>query len=307
VLDRLGATPLEPGDELFAAALATGLARRSGDSAALGAAFARGRTALIRHPVDLYLLRQLGELAVAAALLDERETIAPHVDQAWTLLAKLDEPPLWTVPLHWSELHADLAAGDLEAAQRRAKVLSALPARYAKSFAVAAAGWLRVARGDVDPDAVRAAAIGLHHAGLTADGAQLAASASVRTTDRKDAAALMAFARNLSDSTGQEPAPPAEPTPAGTEPADGEPTVEPAAEVAATPLLSERELEVGRLILAGLTHKQIGARLFISAKTVEHHVARMRNRLGADGRNELFGMLRNLIGDTPQPVDTTSR
>jgi DNA-binding CsgD family transcriptional regulator len=126
----------------------------------------------------------------------------------------------------------------------------------------------------------------------------------VRTTDRKDAAALMAFARNLSDSTGQEPAPPAaEPAPAGTDPAG----IEPAAEVAAAPLLSERELEVGRLILAGLTHKQIGARLFISAKTVEHHVARMRNRLGADGRNELFGMLRNLIGDTAQPVDTTTR
>ncbi|MGH2950223.1 MAG: response regulator transcription factor, partial [Solirubrobacteraceae bacterium] len=303
VLDRLGATPLEPGDELFAAALATGLARRSGDSAALGAAFARGRTALIRHPVDLYLLRQLGELAVAAALLDERETIAPHLDQAWTLLAKLGEPPLWTVPLHWSELHADLAAGDLEAAQRRAKVLSVMPPRYAKSFAVAAAGWLRVARGDVDPDDVRAAAVGLHHAGLTADGAQLAASASVRTTDRKDAAALMAFARNLSDSTSQERPPATEPAPTGTEPAD----VEPTAEVAATPLLSERELEVGRLILAGLTHKQIGARLFISAKTVEHHVARMRNRLGADGRNELFGMLRNLIGDTAQPVDTASR
>jgi DNA-binding NarL/FixJ family response regulator len=63
------------------------------------------------------------------------------------------------------------------------------------------------------------------------------------------------------------------------------------------PLLSERELEVGRLILAGLTHKQIGARLFISAKTVEHHVARMKSRLGADGRNELFGRLRKLFED----------
>jgi hypothetical protein len=28
----------------------------------------------------------------------------------------------------------------------------------------------------------------------------------------------------------------------------------------------------------------------------------MRNRLGADGRNELFGMLRTLIGDAPQPA-----
>ncbi len=169
--------------------------------------------------------------------------------------------------------------------------------RHAKAFAAAAACWLRVARGDVDPDEVRAAAMRLHHAGLTADGAQLAASASVRTADRKDGAGLMAFARNLSDTP--EPAAPAdEPAPADSaDLADG-----PAP--AAAPLLSERELEVGRLILAGLTHKQIGARLFISAKTVEHHVARMRNRLGADGRNELFGMLRTLIGESTQPAPT---
>jgi DNA-binding NarL/FixJ family response regulator len=153
-----------------------------------------------------------------------------------------------------------------------------------------------VARGDVDADEVRAAAIGLQQAGLAADGAQLAAAASVRTADRKAGAGLLAFARNLSDTTGFEPAPPAppaEPGPAEEAPAEAEP---------AASLLSEREIEVGRLILAGLTHKQIGARLFISAKTVEHHVARMRNRLGADGRNELFGMLRGLIGDAPQPA-----
>jgi DNA-binding NarL/FixJ family response regulator len=94
--------------------------------------------------------------------------------------------------------------------------------------------------------------------------------------------------------TGHEPAPAAE------ESAPADPVPPPAA---AAPLLSERELEVGRLVLAGLTHKQIGARLFISAKTVEHHVARMRNRLGADGRNELFGMLRTLIGEPARPAD----
>lgn len=300
VLDRVGAAPLEPGDELLAAALATGLARRSGDSAALAAAFARGRTALIRHPVDLYLLRPLGELAVAAAILDERESIAPHLAQAWALLDKLGDPPLWTVALHWSELQADLAALDVESADRRAKALAAVPTRHAKAFAAAAACWTEVARGTVDPAEVRAAAIGLQHAGLAADGAQLAASASVRTADRKEGAGLMAFARNLSDNTGFEPAPPSTPAqvPASA-PEDAEPAPDPEP-TAAAPLLSERELEVGRLILAGLTHKQIGARLFISAKTVEHHVARMRNRLGADGRNELFGMLRTLIDDTQQ-------
>jgi DNA-binding NarL/FixJ family response regulator len=89
----------------------------------------------------------------------------------------------------------------------------------------------------------------------------------------------MATARSLSDTVMAAPTP--EPTQTPEHPA----------------LLSERELEVGRLVLAGLTHKQIGARLFISAKTVEHHVARMKTRLGADGRNELFNRLRKLLAE----------
>jgi DNA-binding CsgD family transcriptional regulator len=151
------------------------------------------------------------------------------------------------------------------------------------------------------PEDVRAAAVGLQHAGLTWDGARLAAAAA-QAGDRKDGAALMAFARNLSDSAGalREHAdpPPAEPADIGEDDVRGEP-----ARAVAVPQLSKRELEVGRLILAGLTHKQIGARLFISAKTVEHHVARMRNRLGADGRNELFGRLRTLIGEAGTAED----
>ncbi len=304
VLDRVGATPLAPENELLAAILATGLARRSGDSAALASTFARARTALIRHPVGLYLVRPLGELAVAAALLHERESVAPHLDQAWALLAKLGDPPLWTVPLHWSELHAELATGDLDAVRRRSTALSAQAARsrHAVRFADAAACWLRVAGGeDCRPDEIRTAAIGLHNVGHAWDGAQLAAAAALQAVDRKNGAALMAFARNLSDNAGTTRAH-TNPLPAD-EPADA--AEESRTEPATVPQLSERELEVGRLILAGLTHKQIGARLFISAKTVEHHVARMRNRLGVDGRNELFGMLRLFLGEadrTPEPT-----
>ena len=57
-------------------------------------------------------------------------------------------------------------------------------------------------------------------------------------------------------------------------------------------MLSEREREVAALVVQGLTYKEIGERLFISAKTVEHHVARMRQRLGVTGRGELFAQLR---------------
>jgi len=65
-------------------------------------------------------------------------------------------------------------------------------------------------------------------------------------------------------------------------------------------ILSDREREVAALVLAGLTYKQVGDRLFISAKTVEHHVARMRQKLGATSRAELFDQLRQLVRPDPQ-------
>jgi DNA-binding CsgD family transcriptional regulator len=60
--------------------------------------------------------------------------------------------------------------------------------------------------------------------------------------------------------------------------------------------LSERELQVAELVVSGMTYKDVGDRLFISAKTVEHHVARMRQRLGASSRSELLSQLRTLVG-----------
>jgi DNA-binding CsgD family transcriptional regulator len=61
--------------------------------------------------------------------------------------------------------------------------------------------------------------------------------------------------------------------------------------------LSERELEVARLVLAGRTYREIGAQLYISPKTVEHHVARIRTKLGATTRAEFVAALRDLLGE----------
>ena len=59
--------------------------------------------------------------------------------------------------------------------------------------------------------------------------------------------------------------------------------------------LSEREREVAELLLLGMPYRDIGAQLFISAKTVEHHVARIRRRLGAESRSEMLSMLRTML------------
>ena len=59
--------------------------------------------------------------------------------------------------------------------------------------------------------------------------------------------------------------------------------------------LSDREREVAELLLLGMPYRDIGAQLFISAKTVEHHVARIRRRLGAESRSEMLSMLRAML------------
>ena len=59
--------------------------------------------------------------------------------------------------------------------------------------------------------------------------------------------------------------------------------------------LSDREREVAELLLLGMPYRDIGAQLFISAKTVEHHVARIRRRLGAESRSEMLSMLRAIL------------
>src|SRR4029078_3979204 len=59
--------------------------------------------------------------------------------------------------------------------------------------------------------------------------------------------------------------------------------------------LSDLEREVADLLLLGMPYRDIGTQLFISAKTVEHHVARIRRRLGAESRSEMLSMLRALV------------
>jgi DNA-binding CsgD family transcriptional regulator len=56
-------------------------------------------------------------------------------------------------------------------------------------------------------------------------------------------------------------------------------------------LLRQRETEVARLVADGLSNKEIGARLFISERTVESHVRNIMNKLGFNARSQIAGWM----------------
>jgi DNA-binding CsgD family transcriptional regulator len=56
---------------------------------------------------------------------------------------------------------------------------------------------------------------------------------------------------------------------------------------AAAGVLARREADVARLVAGGLTNKQIGARLFISERTVDSHVRSILNKLGFSSRAQI--------------------
>ena len=285
--------PLESRDLLFATALELGIARRNSDLGALQRGWGHALEAVVRHPVDLFTLLPLGELAIVGARLGDLDRLAPHLHRARSLLARLGDPPLWSAPLHWSGLHAAILTEEPAVADDHvAALLAAAPhSRYAAVVAAAAASWVDVLRGVVDPVRVEAAARGLHDAGLCWDGARLAGQAAIRTSDRRAMTALLDCARMLQGRPAGNRA--------GQRPGGGDGPVADALTTPAAHRLSDREREVAELVLAGLTYREIGDRLFISAKTVEHHVARMRSRLNCANRAELLALLRTIVAHRP--------
>jgi DNA-binding CsgD family transcriptional regulator len=242
---------------------------------ALRRIWAQACDAVVRHPVDLFTILPLSEFAVAAAKLGDESRLVPHLRDAHALAARLGDPALWVTPLHWSGLQAAIVAEQPEEAAQHVAALAGNQSRFGHAIAEAAQCWLDVVAGKVDPVRAEAAARGLHDAGMWWDGSRLAGQAAIRTADRKAMVTLLDCARELQ---GRQAA--ADPTPPS----------------ASQSPLSEREHEVANLVLQGMTYKQVGDQLFISAKTVEHHMARMRQRLGASSRSELLTQLRGLTG-----------
>jgi DNA-binding CsgD family transcriptional regulator len=160
---------------------------------------------------------------------------------------------------------------------------------FARALATAGRTWLRVLANHVDVDEVTAAARSLAQYGLGWDATRLASQAALQTPDGRVSGAMLQLARDLKLAvTGQDDEFDA--------PAAVTSVPRSASSMPPSSRLSDREREVAELLLQGLPYRDIGSQLFISAKTVEHHVARIRRRLGAESRSELLSMLRATLG-----------
>ncbi|REJ05314.1 LuxR family transcriptional regulator [Microbacterium bovistercoris] len=278
---------LSPRDQLLARALRVAIARRYESAAGLEAAWQEARGSILRTEIDLFLVHPLSELATAAARVGDADRVRPALERALSITADLGSPSLWTCQLHWAGIQRGILLNAPESLAPHAKALVAASAADPVAAAMARAGrvWTSVLAGKVDPDAVEAAAQGLSAAGMRWDAARLAGHGAARSSDRRIAARLLACAREL------HPADESRRVAATTgEAASGE--------VAAVPteMLSEREIEVARMVLDGKTYAEIGETIFISPRTVEHHIAHIRQRLGATSRSDVLDKLRVLLG-----------
>ena len=276
-------------DALWAAALNTAIARRSGDGGAVQKHWYAAMEVLAEYSVDLFSLLPLGELWVAAARMRQVDRLQHTLDEAFALLASLGDPVLWSVPLHWAGVHAGILANSPEAVAPHGHALTAAAGHstFAKALAGAGRTWLRVLANHVDIDEVTSAARSLSQFGLTWDATRLAGQAALQTPDGRVSGAMLQLARDLKLTTAVDDGPGVESAPAASAPT-GSPRQQ-------SSRLSDREREVAELLLLGMPYRDIGSQLFISAKTVEHHVARIRRRLGAESRSEMLSMLRAML------------
>ncbi|HWI31684.1 MAG TPA: helix-turn-helix transcriptional regulator [Microbacterium sp.] len=278
--------PLSPRERLLADAIDVASARRYGDTAALTTAWRAARESIIRAEFDLFSILPLGEFVVTAARTGDTARVRPHFERLLEQTQRLGTASAWSAHVHWAGIQQGMLLnrpGDLKPHARQL-VASAPHNRLASMMAQAGRVWTDALAGHVDPAAVEQAAYGLASVGLAWDGARLAGHGAARTDDRRQISRLLACARHL------HPRDEAHRTPES----DGA-----AAPVAprTNAVLSHREHEVAILVLQGKTYAEIGETIFISPRTAEHHIARIRRRLGATSRSDLIAKLRLVVDD----------
>lgn len=283
--------------DLVSLAVDAALARRNGDVAAAGVVSRSLPRLLSSLQVDLLNLDASTELLLVARRFGPPSVAEEFEAAIEAFLSGIAWAPAWTARWHWARLEGAISAGAAvdgleQPAAALAAIADVLPGLSV--LADAAEVWVQVLSGRPDAERIDMAVKNLRTSGHVWEAAQLAGQAAIRVEDANLAKALLGQARALrgggagsaaatAGAVAAEAGRPAAKAASGRD--DGGGSVTPAG-------LSEREVEVARLVLNGLTHKAIGATLYISPKTVEHHVAHIRQKLGATNRAEFLAALR---------------
>lgn len=275
--------PATARDRLLVNVLRVAMVRRDDKPADLVMAWQAPRDSLLRTRFDLYTFPLLAEVIVCAIRADDADLIESHFADALTIDKRLGTPHLWSAHIHWAGIQRAilLSRPDSLAPHAHALLAAATSNPLAARMAQAGRVWTAIMTGTIDPELIEEAAFGLGSVGLAWDGARMAAHGAHRTKDRRIASRLLACARELHPHEDADPS-------SAPQPPD-------AAEPSTNGGLSSREREVAVLMLQGKTYAEIGETIFISPRTAEHHIARIRRRLGATSRSDLITKLRVIL------------
>lgn len=291
-------TPASPRDEFLHQTVQVSLARRYQDLAALEAAWAAAIEGVRHFDADVYTLLPLGALLCAAARVGDATTLASNFAQGLGLLEELGSPPLWSLHLRWAAVQQGILLDrpELLGPHATALVAASRGCRVAEVMSHAGGVWVAVLGGSVDADQVEDAAQQLATIGLAWDGARLAANGAGRSDDRRVSARLLTVARRL------------HPTADDARRADPAASATPEAPSAVHELgLTGRELDVAVLILQGKTYAEIGETIFVSPRTVEHHVSHIKRRLSVTSRSDMIAKLRLIVQSEGQRLPSEQR
>ncbi len=268
-------------DRLLLASVEAAIARRSGDTTRLRSAWRRAEEALIRPSVSWLLVDPMAELLAAGARVGDTRRVTPIVEALAAQGLGLPEAGPGPAGAHWLRLQVAIASEDPTTVTDAAEAMASLATSDPRSLARAEAAsiWSAIAgvdgaRGPVTEDEVVGVSERLSEIGDRWEASRVLGQAALDEPDPKAARRLLELARV-----------------AATDQVD-----ESAGDGLSALGLSEREAEVALLVVEGRTHKEVGAQLFISPKTVEHHVAKIRQKVGASSRAELLSIIREAVG-----------
>ncbi len=276
VIDELGETMLSPRERWIRAAVNCAIAIRDSEPGGLEAAAAGASVALAGRTADLFDLELLGEIAATLARVGA-STVDDVLRSQDVLVERLGRPLHLDFDLAWIRLCATLATDDAESLANAARLVMdhVDPPPHQEAVVAVARAVVGCLDGDVDADAVVVLAGRLAALGRVHEAARLCGTAAVHATDEATTRRLLKQSRDWRARRAR---------------------VKEVRGVDRTVIrLSDQEVRVARMVDDGLTYKAIGAELFISPKTVEHHVAHIRSKLGAGSRAELLAAIRSYL------------